>query len=92
MDITLQLTLSIYLTLIYRQEPAFLKESSNFNIGGTLDPYIYNALTTNEEGRVTRQEKINRFSWQNGQGLGNLSRFNTAISLNLKAKGASESE
>ena len=71
---------------------SFFKGKLNFNIGGTLDPYIYNALTTNEEGRVTRQEKINRFSWQNGQGLGNLSRFNTAISLNLKAKGASESE
>ena len=48
-------------------------------------------MTTNEEGR-SHVEKINRFSWQNGQGLGNLSRFNTAIGLNLKAKGASESE
>ena len=71
---------------------SFFKGKLNFNIGGTLDPYIYNALATNEEGKVTRQEKINRFSWQNGRGLGNLSRFNTAISLNLKAKGASESE
>ena len=41
---------------------SFFKGKLNFNIGGTLDPYIYNALTTNEEGRVTRQEKINRFS------------------------------
>ena len=71
---------------------SFFKGKLNFNIGGTLDPYIYNALATDEEGRVIRQEKINRFSWQNGQGLGNLSRFNTAISLNLKAKGASETE
>ncbi len=71
---------------------SFFKGKLNFNIGGTIDPYIYNALATNEDGKVTRQEKINRFSWQNGQGLGNLSRFNTAISLNLKAKGASETE
>tara|TARA_S200000501_G_scaffold257855_1_gene241644 strand:- start:856 stop:2409 length:1554 start_codon:yes stop_codon:yes gene_type:complete len=71
---------------------SFFKGKLNVNIGGTIDPYIYNALVTNEEGRVTRQEKINRFSWQNGQGLGNLSRFNTAISLNLKAKGTSETE
>ena len=71
---------------------SFFKGKLNFNIGGTLDPYIYNALATDEEGRVIRQEKINRFSWQNGQGLGNLSRFNTAISLNLKAKGTSETE
>ena len=71
---------------------SFFKGKLSLNIGGTLDPYVYNALVTNEEGLVTRQERIDRFSWQNGQGLGNLSRFNTAISLNLKPKGSSDVE
>ncbi len=70
---------------------SFFKGKLSMNFSGTIDPYVYNGLTTNEEGIVTRQERIDRFTWQNGDGLGNLSRYNTSISLNLKPKGSKES-
>lgn len=57
-----------------------LNSAVSINFGGTLNPYIYTPDGTNS-GR-----EVNRYAWNNGQGLGTLQSFNTAVSINLKPK------
>ncbi len=49
-------------------------------LSGTYDPYVY------IEDGTTNGQRIDRYAWNNGGGLGNLSRLNTAVSFNLKPK------
>ncbi len=58
----------------------------DINIGGTLDPYVYNLDTfyINERGEeVIRQTQVSKFAWDNGQGLGKISSANLSLSTNL---------
>lgn len=63
----------------------------SLNMSGTIDPYVYILDSTNEMGTVY-QRRINKFAWNNGDGLGNLSRGNVAIGLNLKPKGSKSND
>lgn len=50
----------------------------NINIRTSLDvdPYTYFADSTNGQGEIITQTKINEYAWTNGQGLGHLRNFN----------------
>ncbi len=68
---------------------SFFDGKLSLNVTGTLDPYEYLLLseTTNSNGeRVVTQRRLDRFTWNNGNGLGRLTSLNTAVSLNLAGK------
>ncbi len=70
---------------------SFLDGKISLNFTGTLDPYEYLLISesVNSRGeRVVNQRRLNRFTWNNGNGLGRLSSMTTAISLNLSPKGS----
>ncbi|MEP2023090.1 MAG: putative LPS assembly protein LptD [Reichenbachiella sp.] len=57
------------------------------NMSGTIDPYVYVLDSIGETDNVY-QRRIDRLAWNNGGGLGKLTRGNVAIGLNLKPKGS----
>ena len=69
---------------------SLFKNKVNVNLSGTIDPYVYNLIseTVNPVSgvRTVRQERIDRYAWNNGQGLGNLSRLSTSIGFSLNSK------
>ena len=70
---------------------SFFDGKVSLNFTGTIDPYEYLLLSEeiNTSGvRVVDQRRLNRFTWNNGNGLGRLSNMTTAISLNLSPKGS----
>lgn len=63
----------------------------SLNFTGSIDPYEYLLIseTINSSGtRVVDQRRLNRFTWNNGNGIGQLSTMTTAISFNLSPKGS----
>ncbi len=68
---------------------SFFKKAISINVSGTIDPYIYDLLSERvlpNGNKDIDQVQIDRFAWNSGQGLGQLSSLNTAISLNLRPK------
>lgn len=59
----------------------------SLNMSGTIDPYVY-VLDSIGSNNQVYQRRINRLAWNNGEGLGRLTRGNVAIGLNLKPKGS----
>ncbi|MEO9869394.1 MAG: putative LPS assembly protein LptD, partial [Ekhidna sp.] len=71
---------------------SFLGGTISLNFTGTLDPYEYLLISesTNSSGeRTVSQRRLDRYTWNNGNGLGRLSSMNTAIGINLAPKGSS---
>ena len=65
---------------------SFFEGKISLNFTGTVDPYEYLLLSesVNSSGqRVVSQRRLDRFTWNNGNGIGRLSNMTTAISLNL---------
>lgn len=60
------------------------KFSINYN--AVLDPYVYQ-LNSREDG-VVDQQKLDRYAWNNGQGLGSLKSMTTSLNLSLNGKRA----
>lgn len=70
---------------------SFFDGKVSLNVTGTLDPYEYLLISesTNSSGeRVVSQRRLDRYAWNNGNGLGQLSSLNTAVSINLSPKGS----
>lgn len=70
---------------------SFFDGKISLNVTGTLDPYEYLLLseTTNARGeRVVDQRRLDRYTWNNGNGLGRLSSMTTSLSLNLSPSGS----
>lgn len=70
---------------------SFFEGKLSLNLTGTIDPYEYELLseTVSERGiRRIQQRRLDRYAWNNGNGLGKLSNLNTAVSLNLAPKGS----
>ncbi len=68
---------------------SFFDSKISVNFTGTIDPYIYqlNSESINSSGeRTVSQVRLDKYAWNNGQGLGQLSRANTTIGLNLSPK------
>ena len=53
---------------------SFLNNLMSVNLTGTVDPYIRNSVTN---------ERINKFTWNSGKGIGQLVNMTTAIGINL---------
>ena len=67
----------------------------NINLNGTFDPYIYelNSETVNDDGsRTVDQTRINKFAWNAGQGIGNLSSIRANVSFSLKPPGTQQTQ
>ena len=70
---------------------SFLKNALGLNIRGTIDPYIYHLISeADDQGRGFSQRRLDRYAWNNGQGLGQLSAFNMALTLSLKPKSSKD--
>lgn len=68
---------------------SFLNGNVSLNFTGAIDPYVYELVseTFNEDGsRTVDQNKLDRYAWNNGQGLGQLSSMTTALNFNLSPK------
>lgn len=65
---------------------SFFNKKVNVTLGGAFDPYTYVEDGTNN-GR-----KLDRYAWNNGGGLGNLSSLRTNISFTLKPKNSKNKE
>ncbi|MEQ8628419.1 MAG: putative LPS assembly protein LptD [Ekhidna sp.] len=71
---------------------SFFDGKVSLNFTGTLDPYEYLLISesVNSSGeRTVSQRRLDRYTWNNGNGIGRLSNMTTAISLNLSPKGSS---
>jgi lipopolysaccharide export system protein LptA len=70
---------------------SFFDNKISLNFTGTLDPYEYLLIseTTSPQGtRIVKQRRLDRYTWNNGNGLGRLSNMTTAISFNLSPGGS----
>ncbi len=72
---------------------SFFQNKVNVNFNGTIDPYVYNLISESINPvtgvRSVVQERIDRYAWNNGQGIGNLSRLNTSIGFSFNSKSGS---
>lgn len=50
------------------------------SLSGAFDPYIY------QDDGTSSGQQVDRYAWNNGEGLGTLSTLNTAVSFSLKPK------
>ncbi len=65
----------------------------DINYRMSLDPYLYvlDSVTTNTAGeRRVSQRRIDEFTWNHGQGLGNLNSAGIAVSTSLNPKARNE--
>lgn len=61
----------------------------NINFNGTIDPYvnILDSIGTNNKGEeIIYQRTIDRYAWNNGDGIGQLTQATIAIGTNLNPK------
>ncbi|MEM7298291.1 MAG: putative LPS assembly protein LptD, partial [Bacteroidota bacterium] len=73
---------------------SFFNNKVSLNFTGTLDPYEYLLLSESISSsgvRTVSQRRLDRFTWNNGNGLGRLSRMNVAIGINLAPKRGNKS-
>ncbi|MBL3656539.1 putative LPS assembly protein LptD [Fulvivirga sediminis] len=81
--------------ITFRANTSVFKKKVNINLTGTVDPYVYvlNDVTVNSQGdNIYDQDRIDQYTWNNGQGLGQLSNANLAISTNLNPSGQKSDE
>ncbi len=65
---------------------SFFKNAMSVAVGGQVDPYIYT------EGPTENGIRVDRFAWNAGRGLGQLSQSNVALTLRLKPKSDRDEE
>ncbi len=72
-----------------RANTSLFNNKLSVNFTSTIDPYIYildSIYFNNRDVRLVAQRRIDRFAWDSGQGLGQLSQANIALSTNLNPK------
>lgn len=67
-------------TFNWNARTSFFGGKVGVTLGGNVDPYVY------VEDGSERGRRIDRYAWNNGQGLGNLSSLRTNISFSLSPK------
>ncbi|MGL1887086.1 MAG: putative LPS assembly protein LptD [Reichenbachiella sp.] len=74
---------------------SFFKSAVYVSLSGTIDPYVY-LLDSIEErsgsSDIVHDRAIDKFAWNNGQGIGQLTRTNVAIGLKLKPKSSKKDD
>jgi len=69
-----------------RATTSILDNLIDFSAGFTIDPYIYELIAPIEENGPVNQRRVNKFAWNNGQGLGSLKSANFAFNTRLDPK------
>lgn len=72
--------------ITFQARTSFLKRAIGVNFSGTVDPYVYDLISETVSANGTRsvvQDRVNRFAWDNGEGIGQLSRLSTNVTLTL---------
>ena len=62
---------------------SFFNSSISVNASGTIDPYVYVLDSISSETDRVFQHRIDKYAWDNGSGLGRLTRMSLAIGFNL---------
>lgn len=73
---------------------SFFNNAISVAVQGTIDPYTYNLVSesVNQRGdRTVVQQRIDRYAWNTGNGVGKLSSISTNISFSLRPKGSRDS-
>ncbi|MEM6643808.1 MAG: putative LPS assembly protein LptD [Bacteroidota bacterium] len=74
----------------FNARTSFFESKLTVNFTGTLDPYEYllisESFNSNGERRVV-DRRLDRYTWNNGNGLGRLSNMNVSLGMNLAPKG-----
>ena len=77
--------------ITFRANTAVFNKKLNVNFNGSLDPYVYildsTKVSTTDQSTIYYQTRIDRYKWNNGEGLGQISNATLALSTNLSAKG-----
>lgn len=74
---------------------SFFKNAISLTLSGIVDPYTYDLISESvlpTGVRKVSQQKIDRYAWESGNGLGNLSSITTAIGITLKPKGSKQKD
>jgi len=74
----------------FNARTSFFNSKLSVNFTGTLDPYEYLLISEsfNSDGsRNVQQRRLDRYTWNNGNGLGRLSNMNISLGMNLSPKG-----
>jgi lipopolysaccharide assembly outer membrane protein LptD (OstA) len=66
----------------------------NVNFRGTIDPYMYvlDSIKVNKDIETIYQRRLNQFAFNNGQGLGQFSSLNIAITTGFRGKSKGSSQ
>ncbi|NMM49390.1 putative LPS assembly protein LptD [Marinigracilibium pacificum] len=59
----------------------------SLNIPLRVDPYVYELTGINQEDGDITQRRVNKYAWNEGRGIGQLSSASLALSTNLNGKG-----
>ncbi|MFY0607448.1 MAG: LPS-assembly protein LptD [Cyclobacteriaceae bacterium] len=65
---------------------SFFQQKVNVTLSGNFDPYLY------VDDGTEAGDKVDRYAWNNGQGLGTLRTLTSAINFSLKGKKTSDSQ
>jgi len=74
----------------FNARTSFFKSKLSVNFTGTMDPYEYLLISErfNSDGsRTVQQRRLDRYTWNNGNGLGRLSNMNISLGMNLSPRG-----
>ena len=75
----------------FNTRTSFFDSKLSVNFTGTLDPYEYLLISErfNANGsRTVQQRRLDRYTWNNGNGLGQLTNMNVSLGMNLSPKGS----
>jgi hypothetical protein len=69
---------------------SLFKNKLTVNFSGTIDPYVYilDSITKDSNNEnVIHQRRIDRYAWDNGNGIGQISSATISLNTNLNPKG-----
>ncbi len=69
---------------------SFFNNKVSLNFTGNLDPYEYLLISESirsDGSRNVQQRRLDRYTWNNGNGIGRLANMNVSLGLNLAPKG-----
>ncbi|MEM0939451.1 MAG: putative LPS assembly protein LptD [Bacteroidota bacterium] len=73
---------------------SFFNNNISLNFTGTLDPYEYLLIsesTGSDGSRTVQQRRLDRYTWNNGNGIGRLTNMNVSVGMNLSPRGSRSS-
>src|SRR5690606_11984303 len=70
-------------TISMRTRTKLFKNKLDISLSGVLDPYIYRITRIDENGNMVQQRRIDEFAWNTGNGIGQFTSANLALSTNF---------